>query len=172
LLITFILCAEQALKQPLLYLSLYFKSHRQDYYDALQRVRVRGEWEHWMDFYLSGVEEMSLQAAKTIQDLTTLYDSHRKQIQTAVTRAASALQLLDLFRLKVMLNLPAAERELELSYPTVSASMAKLEKLGIVKEMTGHKRNRIYAYMPFLKILNEGTQTPASAPTGTSRQQQ
>ena len=163
LLVTFVLCAEHALKQPLLYLSLYFKTHRQAYYNALQRIRTDGHWEGWMDFYLSGVEEVARQAAQTIQDLTSLYDSHRRQVQKTGKGAASTLQVLDLFRLRIVLNPSVAEHESGLSYPTVNASMAKLEKLGIVRETTGNRRNRIYAYMPFLKILNEGTQPAPSS---------
>lgn len=161
LLITFILCAEEALSQPLLYLSLYFKANRGAYYDALQRVRTEGDWEAWLEFYLRGVDEVSRQGADTIHRILRLFERHRQHVQGLGKAAASALRLHDLFKQRVYLNLPTAEKELGLSFPTVSSAMSRLEALGIVRERTGHKKDRVFCYDPYLKILAEGMQEPA-----------
>lgn len=159
LLITFILCAEGALSQPLLYLSLYFKQNRATYYELLQRVRTRGDWEAWLLFYLEGVEEVSRQATETVAKLLSMFEQHRQKIQDLGKSAASALRVHDLLRERVVLSLGSAERELKLSFPTVSNAMVNLERLGLVKEFTGKQRHRLFSYQPYLEILGQGTET-------------
>lgn len=158
LLITFLLCAEGALSQPLLYLSLFFKQHRTEYYDALQRIRAEGDWESWLIFYLSGVEEVSQLATETAKKLIAMFEQHRQQIQKIGKAAGSALRVHDLLKKHVILSLPAVEKELNLSFPAVTKAMLNLEKLGFVREFTGKQRNRHYSYEPYLKILAEGTE--------------
>jgi Fic family protein len=155
LMITFILCTEGALSQPLLYLSLYFKENRGAYYDLLQRVRTHGAWENWLLFYLQGVEEVAQQATTTVTKLLHLFERHRQKIHALGQSAASALRVHDLFKEKVFLSIGTAERELNLSYPTVAKAMENLEKLGIAREFTGKQRNRLYSYDPYLDVLNE-----------------
>lgn len=158
LLITFVLCAEGALTQPLLYLSLFFKQHREEYYSALQRIRTHGDWEGWLKFYLSGVKDVSDQASLTAKKLITMFEQHREQIQKLGKGAGSALRVHDLLKRRVILSLPIACAELHLSFPAVNKAMANLQKLGLVREFTGKQRNRLFSYDPFLKVLTENTE--------------
>jgi len=155
LLITFILCAEGALSQPLLYLSLFFRERRQDYYEALQNVRTRGDWEGWLEFYLTGVEEVSREACESAKKLNMMFDRHRGQIQRLGKAAASAVRVHDLLKERGILSLSSAHKELGLSFPTVTSAMRNLEKLGFVREFTGKARGRIFSYAPYLNILTE-----------------
>lgn len=157
LLITFILCTEGALSQPLLYLSLYFKEHRAAYYDMLQKVRTHGEWENWLLFYLQGVEEVAGQATRTIAKLLRMFDRHRQKIHSLGQSASSALRVHDLLKEKVFLSIGAAENDLKLTYPTVAKAMENLERLGVVKEVTGKQRNRLFSYDQYLSVLNENS---------------
>ena len=156
LLIPFTMIAEGAISQPVLYLSLYFKKHRETYYAALQRVRTDADWEGWLSFYLQGVEEVSTQAATTADKLVKLFELHRGQIKTLARASGSALRLHDLFTKRCFLSVSEAQRELKSTFPATSAAMARLLRLGFVKEITGKRRNRVFSYAPYLKILQEG----------------
>lgn len=158
LLITFLFCAEGALREPLLYLSLYFKQHRQQYYDLLQSVRLTGDWEAWLRFFLTGVEETAKQAGQTAKALMKLAAADQKRIQTIGKASGSALRIHRLLQAQPILSIASAGEELKLSVPTVTASLQHLAKLGIARETTGRKYGRIYAYDNYLKILNEGTE--------------
>jgi len=162
LLITFVLCTEGALSQPLLYLSLFFKQNRSTYYDMLQRIRTHGEWESWLLFYLQGVEEVAQQATDTAKNLLAMFERHQKKIQSLGKSAASALRVHDLLKARVFLSLGHAERDLGLTFPTVANAMANLERLGIVKEVTGKQRHRLFSYDSYLEILGQGTDSPNS----------
>lgn len=159
LLITFLLCAESALSEPLLYLSLYFKTHRQLYYDLLQRVRLKGDWEAWLSFFLEGVVVTAEQASNTARRILTLFEQDRGQIEMIGRAAGSALRVHQLMRKKPLLNIIHASVELGISSPTVAASLKHLEALGIVTEITGRQRDRTFVYREYLDILNEGIGT-------------
>ena len=158
LLITFLFCAEGALREPLLYLSLYFKQHRQQYYDLLQAVRLNGDWEAWLRFFLTGVEETANQAAKTARSLMQLAAADEKRIQAIGKAAGSALRVHRLLQTQPIISVATASKELSLSPPTITAALGHLQKLGIVTETTGRNYGRLYAYAEYLKILNEGTE--------------
>lgn len=158
LLITFILCVEGALQQPLLYLSLYFKENRQRYYDLLQRIRTEGDWEAWLLFYLQGVEAVSTQAAATARELLTMFENHRARIFTLGRASAAAFRVHDFLKERATVSPTIARKKLNLSFPTINAAFKNLEKLGIVKETSGRKTHRLYAYEPYLKILAKGTE--------------
>ena len=158
LLITFLFCAEGTLREPLLYLSLYFKQHREQYYDLLQSVRLTGDWEAWLRFFLTGVEETANQAAKTARALMALAAAEGKRIQAIGKPAGSALRVHRLLQGQPIVSIAAAGKELQLTAPTVTAALGHLEKLGIVREATGRKYARLYTYDNYLKILNEGTE--------------
>ena len=158
LLITFLFCAEGALREPLLYLSLYFKQHRQQYYDLLQSVRLTGDWESWLRFFLTGVQESAHQAARTAKALMTLASADEKRIQGLGRASGSALRVHGLLRAQPILSLGAASKALKLSVPTVTSAMQHLTTLGITRETTGRRYGRIYAYDQYLKLLNEGTE--------------
>lgn len=158
LLITFMLCANSALKEPILYLSLYFKSHRQQYYDLLQRVREQGDWETWLEFFLSGVKETSDQAAETARQILALFEKDRNRIEELGRPAASALRVHQYLQSKPLLSVPTAAENLNLSRPTIRKSLSHLVELGIVRETTGRQRGRLFVYDGYLAILNQGTE--------------
>ena len=158
LLITFMLCAHGALKEPVLYLSLYFKSRRQKYYELLQQVRELGGWEAWLEFFLIGVKITSDQAAETAKEILDLFDSDRTQVEGLGRPASSALRVHQLLQRKPLLAVPAAVDELGISAPTVRKSVQHLVDLGIAREITGRKRKQIFVYDRYLQILNRGTE--------------
>lgn len=158
LLITFILCAEKALSEPLLYLSLYFKKNRKAYYEMLQRVRANGDWEGWLEFFFEGVETVGLEAETTARKLLSMFEEHRYKIQKLGKAASTALRIHEFFKKHIIVSLPAASRELELSFPAANKAMLNLIKLGLVKEFTGKRRHRLFSYDPYLHVLTQGTE--------------
>jgi Fic family protein len=158
LLITLLLCAEGVLRAPLLYLSLYFKTHRQTYYALLQRVREEGAWEEWLEFYLEGVRDTAAQAARTAQRILELFAADRTKIETLGRAASSAVRVHDRIKEDPLLSIPAASSRLKLAQPTVSRAVSQLSRLGVLKEVTGRSRGRVFAYKAYLAILDEGTE--------------
>ncbi len=158
LLITFLLCAEGALSEPILYLSLHFKSHRQEYYDHLQRVRTHGDWEGWIRFFLEGVISMSQEAVSTTRRILALFEKNRRSLETLGRAAASAFRVHEYLQKKPITGIREMEKDLGLSYPTVAGALDRMKKLRIVKELTGFKRNRVFAYAPYVELLSEGTE--------------
>lgn len=158
LLITLFLVAENILKEPILYLSLYFKTHRSHYYDLLQRVRERGDWEAWLDFFLAGVAETSNQAANAAREILQLFEADRQRIEHLGRPASSALRVHQLLQQKPLVAVQDAEARLGLSAPTIRASIRHLAELGIVREATGRQRRRVFVYHRYLDILSRGTE--------------
>jgi Fic family protein len=156
LLITLFLCAEGVLQQPLLYLSLYLKTHRSDYYRLLQEVRERGAWEAWLEFFLDGVADTANQAFETANRIAALLSENRERIVAEADRTGSVLQVHDLMRTRPFLTATAAAAQSGLAMPTVNAALAQLQSLGLVEEVTGRKRGRVFAYRAYLDILSEG----------------
>lgn len=158
LLVTLMLHAEGVLKEPVLYLSLYLKTHRQTYYDLLQRVRTDGDWEGWLAFFLDGVKETSLQAADTAKAILELFDKDRKAIESLGRPAGSALQVHQYIQNKPMISVADATKVLSLSAPTIRKSIDHLVDLAILTEATGRRRDRIYVYERYMQTLSEGTE--------------
>jgi Fic family protein len=158
LLITFLLCAAGALHEPILYLSLYFKAHRQRYYQLLQSVRETGDWESWITFFLEGVVETATEATQSARQLIALFETDHEKVAGLGRPAASTLRVHQLLQKRPVLSIPAATKELSLSEPTVAKAMEHLVRLGIVREMTGKRRRRVFAYARYLDILNQGTE--------------
>jgi Fic family protein len=158
LLITLLLCARGALQEPLLYLSLYFKTHRSHYYDLLQRVRQDGAWEEWLEFFLEGVESTAKQAAETAVELNRLFAADRKRIQEIGRPALTALRVHEYMQMKPLISIGLAARALNLTVTTVGTALARLESLGIVRETTGRERDRIFAYSHYVEIVSAGTE--------------
>ncbi len=156
LLITLLLGAEGMLSQPFLYLSLYFKQNRADYYDALQRVRTHGDWEGWLRFYLVGVEEVAAQATATARALLALFEADRGRVRKVGRGAASALSVYELLRQRVIVSIPRAAEATALSRPTVTAALERLTELGITREITGRARDRQFVYGQQLAVLDKG----------------
>lgn len=158
LLITLLLIAEGALREPILYLSLYFKMNRDEYYDQLQRVRTEGDWESWLRFFLKGVLETSEQAVVTARAILSLFAADQDKIAALKRPAASALRLHQYLQTRPMTTIQAAATSLKLSVPTVTTALSNLTTLGIVQEMTGKQRNRLFLYSAYLEILEQGTE--------------
>ncbi|MFH1038763.1 MAG: Fic family protein [PVC group bacterium] len=157
LLITLILCAEGVLRQPLLYLSLYFKRHREAYYDLLQGLRTEGEWERWLIFFMEGLIETAESAVATARKLGALLERDRHVIQGVGKAAGSALRVHRVLEKSPILSIGAASRKSDISVPTTTSSLKLLEKLKIVKEVTGRRRGRLFAYTRYINLLGEGT---------------
>jgi Fic family protein len=157
LLITLILCSEGALAQPLLYLSLFFKRHRARYYELLQAVRDQGDWESWVHFFLEGVEVTATEAVASARKIQALFDKDRLSIAKIGRAAGSALRLHELLQRRPIVAVAEAAKALSLSAPTVRASFDSLQKLRIVREITGKQRDRMFAYHRYLDLIAEGT---------------
>jgi Fic family protein len=158
LLITFLLCAEGALSEPILYLSLHFKSRRQEYYDHLQRVRSHGDWEGWIRFFLHGVIDTCEQATSTTQRILALFEKNRGELQGFGRGAASAYRVHQYLQKRPISSIREIEKKLKLTYPTVASALDRMKQRRIVKELTGFKRNRIFVYAPYVDLLSEGTE--------------
>lgn len=160
LLITLILCHAGVLREPLLYLSLYFKQNRSQYYDLLNRVRQDGDWESWLSFFLEGVCVTAEGAVATTQRLTELFQNDRRRVEPIGRRAGSALRALEALKARPILSLTVIGEKTGLSFPAASTAMQSLVELGVAREITGRRRNRVFVYDRYLSILSEGTTSP------------
>lgn len=157
LLVTLYLCVNGVLRKPLLYLSLYLKTHRADYYRLLQEVRENGAWESWLEFFLTGVADTANQAFDAATRIVELFKQDRERITAESDRVGSALRVHDLFQQTPYLTANQIVHRTGLSAPTVNAALADLERLGVLDEVTGRKRGRVFSYRRYLAILGEGT---------------
>jgi Fic family protein len=157
LLITVYLLACGALRQPLLYLSLYFKQHRSDYYRLLNEVRERGAWEAWLEFFLDGIRASADDAVTAAMRIIELFEADRARI-LAAGGGGTALRLFEQLKTQPYSTAAAAAERLRSTVPTVIAALAVLERLGVIQEVTGRRRGRVYAYGNYLAILNEGAE--------------
>jgi len=158
LLITLLLCAEDVLSQPTLYLSLYFKRHRDEYYNRLQAVRTEGDWEGWLRFFLQGVLETSQQAVSTAQRVLALFAEDRDRLRGLGRRAGSALRVHERLERRPILSVAETADELALSRPTVRGCIESMQEMGIAREITGRERRRLYVYDGYIELLAEGTE--------------
>jgi Fic family protein len=160
LLITLLLVAEGVLDRPLLYPSLYLKTHRDVYYDYLQRVRTEGIWEEWISFFLDGIAESAESTISTTKAIVELIDTDRQRIQK-LGRSANTASLVHDDLTKFIVGRPGEiAKSIGMSEPPVYQALEHLERLGIARETTGRQRGRIYAYDRYLALLNEGTTDP------------
>lgn len=157
LLIVVMLHHGELLSQPLLYLSLYFKQHRLVYYNLLDRVRTEGDWEAWVDFFLEGVYQTASEAVRMVQRLTVLFnqDINRLPQQIKGSTVRSAAEVLGVLQERPLCNLKEMAKRTGLSVPTVSNAVQSLIHEGMVQELTGQRRNRVFAYRAYLDVLNE-----------------
>jgi len=158
LLITLILCAEGVLKQPLLYLSLYFKANRATYYNHLQSVRETGDWESWLAFFLTGVINTADQAIDTAQTILALFDHDHQKIEASNKSAAAVATVFRYMQSHPVTNTTSIKEHCNISLPTVLRSVQALEELGIIKEVTGKARHKIFVYTEYLELLKKGTE--------------
>lgn len=155
LLIALYLCVRGALKEPLLYLSLYLKARRDDYYRLLQEVRTQGAWEAWLEFFLDGVAATANQAAGSATRIIELFREDRSRITAEGERAGAMLRVHQLLQEKPFLTARKAAELTALSVPTINAAITALLSLGIVDEVTGRRRGRVYRYRAYMELLSE-----------------
>lgn len=155
LLITLLLCSAGVLDEPLLYLSLYLKKHRRMYYELLDTVRRDGDWEKWLSFFFEGVEKTANNAVTSAHALSELFRADRARIEQQGRRSGSALRVHEALKARPISSLAAITDGTGLSFPAAASAMALLGSMGIVRELTGKRRNRLFVYDRFLKMLNE-----------------
>ncbi len=160
LLITLLLCEQKMLREPMLYLSLYFKTHRQYYYYLLNEIRLSGNWEAWLDFFAEAVIVTATQAVDTARQLIDLANKDRDRISGLGRAAASTLRVH-----RAMMGRPITAsgwlvKKTGITPATVNKCLGHLERLGIVRELTSRKRDRVFSYAGYLEIMNQGTELP------------
>jgi Fic family protein len=155
LLITLYLYEQSVLQRPLLYLSLYFKQHRKTYYDLLQAVRERGAWEHWLEYFLDAIASTATLAIESANRIVELLREDRALIKQQSDTPNSALRVHEIMQTKPYLSAPLAQIESGLTAPTINSVLEQLSRLGVVSEITGKRRNRVYAYRRYLDILED-----------------
>jgi len=155
LLISLLLYEGGVLREPLLYLSLFFKQHRDEYYRQLDQVRRDGDWEGWLEFFLEGVVSTADQAVQTARRLLRLFEQSLRVVQSLGRATGNALRVLQALENRPVATLQDLAARSGVSYPTVTRVVESLERLGIVVESTGRRRERVFAYREYLEILNE-----------------
>ena len=158
LLITLLLCEQKVLREPILYLSLYFKMHRQYYYELLNNVRLTGDWEAWLDFFAEAVIVTATQAVETAQQLLDLSNQDRDKISSLGRAAASTLQVHRALMEHPIATSSSLVEKTGITPATVNKALDHLEQLGIVKELTAQKRNRLFSYAGYIEIMSRGTE--------------
>jgi Fic family protein len=156
LLITFLLCEQNILKSPLLYISYYFKKYRAEYYDRLQSVRDSGNWEGWLKFFLRGVYEVAQEASATARTIVNMKEQHRQLVLEKMgRRSGNGIALLESLYFRPIFNIEHVEAVTELSYPNANTLVKDLCNIGLLKEITGQKRNRAFSYAPYLEVFRD-----------------
>ncbi|MDP8246586.1 MAG: Fic family protein [Candidatus Tritonobacter lacicola] len=156
LLITFSLCREGILARPLLYLSHYFKRYRNEYYDRLQAIRDKGEWEEWLLFFLNGICEVSREAAETSRKIISMREDHRRNIMEKFgTRSGNAINLLEHLYWNPIISVSSVMGITKLTYANANKLVRKFEAMELLTELTGKRRNRKFSYKPYLDLFRE-----------------
>lgn len=154
LLITFLLCQNEILLKPVLYLSHYFKANRQTYYELLQKVRDEGAWEEWIKFFLTGVATVSLEATETARAIVSLRETHRTRITDRFGRAAgNGLRILEALYRRPFITVSQVRDQLKISFPPASELVQRLVEADILVEITGQDRYRVYQYAPYVRLF-------------------
>lgn len=159
LLITFLLVHRGVLHRPLLYLSVYLKRHRAEYYDRLMAIRNAGDWESWLRFFLTGVAQTAEEATVTARAILNLREEHRGVVQDRIG-GVNGLRLLDLLFERPLVHVNLVKDKLGVAFVTANKLVEQLEGLGIVDEITGRKRDRIFSYTPYVALFRD--QPPAA----------
>lgn len=161
LLITFLLCEKAILKRPLLYLSYFFKRNRPEYYDRLQAIRDKGDWEGWLKFFLRGVYEVAREATTTAQRIVNMREQHREIVTSNLGRGAGkALLVLESLFQRPIISVPWVQEVTSLSYANANNLVKQLCDVNILREITGHRRNRRFSYGPYLDIFKDSETEP------------
>lgn len=162
LLITLLLCEQKVLREPMLYLSLYFKTHRQYYYELLNNVRLTGDWEEWLGFFAEAVIITATQAVETAQQLMALADMDRVLIGGLGRPTTSTLQVHRALMERPIATAGWLVQKTGITAATVNKCLGHLERLGIVRELTAQKRNRLFSYSGYVEIMGKGTELPGN----------
>jgi Fic family protein len=156
LLITFLLCEREILIKPVLYLSHYFKQHRQQYYDLLQSVRDTGDWESWLAFFLNGIIEVSNQATETARRILDLRESHRLTITDHLGRAAgNGHKVLEYLYKRPIISVNDIVKLTGTSYPAANKLVERMVENDILREITGQSRNRRFRYDAYINLFSD-----------------
>ncbi len=160
LLITLLLCSEHILQEPMLYLSLYFKTYRDRYYALLTHVRETGDWEAWLEFFADAVVETATQAIETVNSLQKLIERDTQEINALGRIAGSAHQIHRALRERPIASPKWLTEKTQLAPATVNKCLEKLAQTGMIGELSKQKRNRLYVYSEYFAIMNQGTELP------------
>jgi Fic family protein len=160
LLITLLLCEQKVLREPMLYLSVYFKTHRQYYYELLNNVRLTGDWEAWLNFFAEGVIVTATQAVETARQLIDLANVDRDKISGLGRAAPSTLRVHRALMEQPIATAGWLAEKTGITPATVNKCLGSLERIGIVRKLTGAKRNRLFSYVRYVEIMNQGTELP------------
>jgi Fic family protein len=160
LLITLLLCEQKVLREPMLYLSVYFKTHRQYYYELLNNVRLTGDWEAWLNFFAEGVIVTATQAVETARQLIDLANVDRDKISGLGRAAPSTLRVHRALMEQPIATAGWLAEKTGITPATVNKCLGSLERIGIVRKLTGAKRNRLFSYLRYVEIMNQGTELP------------
>ena len=155
LLITLLLCVQGVLKEPILYLSLYFKTRRSDYYDQLQRVRETGDWEEWVRFFLMGVIETAGQGVAAARNILDLFEKDRARIEGLNAVSPALLKVFTDLQKRPVTSAKEIAARTGLTLPTVNTALKRLASIGVAEEITGRQRDRVFAYKEYLGILQQ-----------------
>lgn len=156
LLITFLLCEKGVLGKPVLYLSHYFKKHRQQYYSLLQATRDNGAWEDWIAFFLVGIADVSARASATARRILLLREQHRTAVADHLGRAAgNGHRVLEHLYQRPILSVNEVRGLIATTYPAANDLVSRMTELGILEEMTGQARNRRFRYGPYIRLFQE-----------------
>jgi cell filamentation protein, protein adenylyltransferase len=158
LLIILLLCDSGMLDEPVLYLSLYLKQNRKIYYDLLQEVRMNGIWENWLEFFLEGVFLSSKQAVKSANDINNLFAEDLEKIEKLGRARFSCKQVFNYLKQLPQISVPSLAKSINLTAPTVRSSVNYMIKIGILEEISGNKRDKIYIYRKYINLLEEGAE--------------
>jgi Fic family protein len=148
------LCAKEVLREPILYLSLFFKKHRRLYYDRLNGTREDEGWTAWMDFFLQGVRDTANQAARTATNIDKLFRTDKEKIEHFGRGAASAMLIYRHAQVNPLFSIKSAAREMKVSFPTASPAVARMIDAGILRESSRKRRDRLFLYSKYLDVLN------------------
>lgn len=154
LLITFMLCADQVLREPVLYLSLFFKKHRRLYYERLNGTRNNEGWTQWLDFFLQGIRDTANQASQMASRIDRIFREDRMTIEGFGRGAASVLLVYRYAQAIPLFSIKNAAKETQLTFPTASSAIKRLADAGILRESSGKRRDRLFVYERYLDLLN------------------
>jgi Fic family protein len=156
LMITFLLCEQGILQSPVLYLSHYLKANRSDYYQLLQRTRDHGDWESWLKFFLSGVRDVSREATRTARAIVNLRENDRRKIVDELGRVAgNALRIHESLFPYPIVTVNTEAEALGVSFTAANRLIDRLVEIGILKEITGHARNRVFSYAAYIDLFSD-----------------